>query len=283
MKIPYKLIVGICVNDPEINDVADITLENYIHALERIALHKYQVIEHTPAHQLGDDDYKRITETTLVLGMSSWSVHSDHLNSPESQAVKKYYEDQKICAHIASILGCQVMVFHPPNASLSIKKKSEIIRQVAVICEDYGLRAAMENCVLPIAELLDLFNEADHSNLGFAFDSGHARLDQDSPEGPVEVIKAMGSRIWTTHLQDNLGKRDDHLPPGLGTLDWHSILKALWNENYDGPLIVETTCNMGKIKRESRELQNIPMEVEQALGKSYLEFLHRTLLVSSSP
>ena len=275
MVVPAELIIGIGVNDPAVNDVEDFTLANYLHSLRRIALHGYQAIEHTPAHQLTLDDFRRIAEETQKLGMDSWSVHSDHLNAPDEPAIKEYYQRQTLCARIASILGCKIMVFHPPAAPLLQRKMAEVVRQVAAICEDHGVRAGIENCTMLAAELVGLAQEADHPNLGFAFDSGHAQLVQSPSSDRVgDMIRGMGSRIWTTHLQDNWMKRDDHLPPGLGSINWRNVLESLWETGYDGPLMVEVTCSLHKASRDAKELQHLPLEVEQALGIGYLKFLH---------
>jgi sugar phosphate isomerase/epimerase len=70
---------------------------------------------------------------------------------------------------------------------------------------------------------------------GLVFDSGHAALGGD----PVTVARAMLPRLVHTHLHDNHGRRDEHLPPGDGTLDWPALLGCLTVGGYAGPLLVE--------------------------------------------
>ena len=41
------------------------------------------------------------------------------------------------------------------------------------------------------------------------------------------------------HLHDNREGRDDHLPPGEGTIDWGEALKAIESVGYHGPAVLE--------------------------------------------
>jgi sugar phosphate isomerase/epimerase len=42
-------------------------------------------------------------------------------------------------------------------------------------------------------------------------------------------------------LQDNLGQRDDHMPPGQGTIDWAALFGALAQVGYSRTLMLELT------------------------------------------
>ena len=80
--------------------------------------------------------------------------------------------------------------------------------------------------------------------IGFNLDTGHAALHGMTP---AEAIGIMGALLRTTHLQDNHGKQDDHLPPGCGTVDWPATLKALHEAKYQGTLMVEISdCPPGR-------------------------------------
>ncbi|MDD2707471.1 MAG: sugar phosphate isomerase/epimerase [Verrucomicrobiae bacterium] len=274
MKIPKEITVGVCVNDPSVVDGAQFTVEKYVHALRRIALHGYQAIEYSHVAHLSEGECRKIDAETRRLGMRSWSIHSEHLNGADDAAVREYYRIQTICAANTAALGAKVMVFHPPNAALSAEKKAEVIRRVADICGEHGVRAAIENVNRPVGEFCELVRLANHSNLGYNIDVGHAQL----LEGPVEVMTQMGTRIWTTHLQDNFGRTDDHLPPGIGILDWRSILRVLWQSGYDGPLLVELTGGGVKAHRSVEALRGLSLEKEQAMAIAYLRYIHRVLL-----
>ena len=50
-----------------------------------------------------------------------------------------------------------------------------------------------------------------------------------------------GPLLLTTHLQDNHGQRDDHMPPGMGTIDWNDVFQALNEINYERTFMLELT------------------------------------------
>ncbi len=61
--------------------------------------------------------------------------------------------------------------------------------------------------------------------------------------------------LRTTHVHDNDGRQDTHLPPGLGTLDWPAWLEALDAIDYRGPILLECI----------RHLRNDPASLNDAL------------------
>jgi sugar phosphate isomerase/epimerase len=75
-------------------------------------------------------------------------------------------------------------------------------------------------------------------NLGFCVDTGHAALGD---LGAARAVRLAGSRLYTTHLQDNWGKRDDHLPPGRGSIAWAEVFAALEEVGYARTLMLELT------------------------------------------
>ena len=77
--------------------------------------------------------------------------------------------------------------------------------------------------------------EAGLADVGICFDAGHAHLEASRSS----QIAAVGEWILTTHLHDNHGLRDEHLPPFAGTIPWQAILQDLANIAYDGCLLLE--------------------------------------------
>jgi sugar phosphate isomerase/epimerase len=72
--------------------------------------------------------------------------------------------------------------------------------------------------------------------VGFTFDTFQAG---ESGADPAALIYAMDSHLATVHVADYAPGGPRHLPPGEGTLDWPSILRALEVVGYGGPLIIE--------------------------------------------
>lgn len=276
IKIPSEITIGVCVNDPTVNEGADFTVEKYTRALQHISSLGFNAIEYSHVAHLSESECRQIKDITLRLGMRPWSVHSEHLNSSEPAAAAEYLGVQTVCAKNTAALGCPIMVFHPPNAELSLERKIEIVGKVADIAGKYDVRAAIENVPnLTFTRLLEIVERAGRPNLGVNLDTGHARLC--GPEAVLAAIRIFAGRIWTLHLQDSLGETDDHLPPGLGAIDWRGTLIALWNSGYDAPLMVEITSYGVKSRRSCQALRTLPLEVEQVLAINYLKYIHKVL------
>lgn len=84
-------------------------------------------------------------------------------------------------------------------------------------------------------DLVALVKELNRPELALALDTGHANL---SSTPSIETQNA-GHLLHTTHVHDNNGKQDSHLPPGLGTIDWHAWSSSLNQINYRGPIMLE--------------------------------------------
>ena len=102
---------------------------------------------------------------------------------------------------------------------------------------DRGVRLTLENIPnrLSLERMGRFLREAGLADVGICFDAGHAHLEAN----PSSQIAAVGEWILTTHLHDNHGHRDEHLPPFAGTASWQEILQGLANSGYDGCLLLE--------------------------------------------
>jgi sugar phosphate isomerase/epimerase len=80
-----------------------------------------------------------------------------------------------------------------------------------------------------------LEEDLDLGRSGICLDVGHAHIVGDV----MDAIETCSGHILTTHLHDNNGKRDDHLVPGKGTIDWEGVMMAFQKVGYDGAWIFE--------------------------------------------
>jgi sugar phosphate isomerase/epimerase len=86
-----------------------------------------------------------------------------------------------------------------------------------------------------MADLAALVIELEHPHLALALDTGHANLG----EGVAHETNAAGSLLATTHVHDNDGRTESHLPPGHGTVDWAGWGRSLDSIGYAGPIVLE--------------------------------------------
>jgi fructoselysine 3-epimerase len=106
-----------------------------------------------------------------------------------------------------------------------------------------GVRVAIEpadayetDLMNTVAETMQMVNELDLPELGVLLDSGHAHV---SGESFTQAVLAAGERLFHVHVDDNLGKRDQHLVPGDGTCDFNALMEALKAAGYQGYLTAE--------------------------------------------
>ena len=120
---------------------------------------------------------------------------------------------------------------HPPNQS-GLQLIGDLIKQA----EDLGVTIALENSEGYGNHYLEfVFSNIRSTKLGFCYDSSH---DFIAKEFRRRALEKWGSLLVTTHLSDNNGIKDDHLLPGRGTIDWHSVMKS-FPKSYKGTLMLE--------------------------------------------
>jgi sugar phosphate isomerase/epimerase len=121
---------------------------------------------------------------------------------------------------------------HPAAARRSIE-------EIAAAAARVNVRVAVEvipNALSDATSLAVLVEEQlDGLDVGVCLDYGHAHLMGDLGE----AIEELSGHLWTTHVHDNNGKRDDHLPPYAGTIDWDAAMMETQKIGYDGALIFE--------------------------------------------
>ena len=84
--------------------------------------------------------------------------------------------------------------------------------------------------------LVELIEEhLEGFQIGICLDIGHANLLGDVGEA-MEIVSG---HLWTTHVHDNRGKRDDHLVPYAGAIDWDHAMMVAQKIGYDGALMFE--------------------------------------------
>ena len=112
-----------------------------------------------------------------------------------------------------------------------------------------GIGIAIENMIQPpfndpemIIRLLDRLN--DDSLFGVCLDTGHANLN--SIDIPALILR-LGSRLRTTHIHDNHGHYDEHIPPYSGDIEWEKVMHAFKQSGYSGAFnfeLPQTTRNI---------------------------------------
>ena len=135
------------------------------------------------------------------------------------------------CA-LALVLNIKNVVFH---SSAFPFLRGAYLESWAGACADfyteladtYGLSIYLENSMdLDPEPLCALLRETSDPRVQVCLDIGHAHYAQ----APLEQwFDELGEHIGYLHLSDNNGQFDEHLPLGMGTVDW-ALADSLWRQ-----------------------------------------------------
>lgn len=161
----------------------------------------------------------------------------------------------------AGALGCPYAVIHPmipeegmhalgSEAAWALNR--DFYAALIPLLREHGVQAAVENMfsweagryvpnnvstAADMAAYIDRLNDlANEERFVACYDTGHAHL---LGYDLYEEILRLGGRIRVLHLHDNARDGDAHTRPGLGTIDWPRVLRALREIHYGGPVSFE--------------------------------------------
>ncbi len=78
-----------------------------------------------------------------------------------------------------------------------------------------------------MAEFIDWIG---HPQLKACWDTGHANIEGHQ----YKDLVALGERLTTVHINDNLGEKDQHMHPYIGTLNMDEVMHGLLNAGFSG-------------------------------------------------
>jgi sugar phosphate isomerase/epimerase len=224
-------------------------------------------------------------------GVEAYSFHAPFredidvtaLNSEDRAHARK---EILAAAEAAALLGVRYFVFHPgPEKSYDpapeerlrrMDNAAEIINEVCEYCRTLGVGIVLEN-MLPhlffgnMRDMLWIIGAIESPIVGTCLDTGHAFLSGDI----YRVLYKLSGHLQFLHANDNLGRDDDHLPPGKGKIDWKQLLHELNEIDFEGALILEL---MG----DSRKSPETVM-AEARHARRFLRDIARRLTLSTPP
>ena len=149
---------------------------------------------------------------------------------------------------LAVDLGAERIVFHPSsdawNLGWTATETREFVHEalddLVPAARDRGLEPALENVVssyydvTTFPELLDRYPGAT-----MTFDTSHAHLAGMDGTGMAAFCREYADRIGHLHLVDTRGGEDEHLPVGMGTIDFATVLASLADADWSGTATLE--------------------------------------------
>jgi len=141
------------------------------------------------------------------------------------------------------------------------------LEQIVEMAAGMNVRVAVEVIPNPLssadvlAHLIE--DQLEGLDIGVCLDYGHAHLMGDVGE----AIETLSGHLWTTHVHDNNGRRDEHLLPYAGTIDWDAAMMETQKVGYDGLLMFEVADTGDPIDVLKRS-----MKVRERLEKTLVTF-----------
>jgi sugar phosphate isomerase/epimerase len=264
--------IGCNIVHPECDRGDMYTRPVYLERLDAYRGYGFSHIEFSHVTVIDEADAEVIRRRAEELGLVLWSIHSEHLNTPGPQGLADYLKVQTHCARVARELGTPAYVCHVPNLqpyAADVPRDVEILNRLADITDAHGLRLAIETGP-KTSYVIELADRIGRPTVGINLDSGHTFL---LGEDPAQAARQIGRRLFTTHLQDNFGRNDDHQAPGMGKIEWRPLLRAIRDTGYTGPFMVELTGRGVAANRTAEELRDFPLEKEIIFTLAYLGML----------
>jgi len=110
-----------------------------------------------------------------------------------------------------------------------------------------------------LRSIVDLFGDA---KVGICWDTGHGnRMYADQ----LPFIKKVADKLVCMHIDDNVGEKDLHQLPYMGTVKWKELMALLKETNYPGAFIYEVAL----FSRLPKELK-MPLAVYSREVAEYL-------------
>ncbi|MFW5985628.1 MAG: sugar phosphate isomerase/epimerase family protein [Halanaerobiaceae bacterium] len=159
------------------------------------------------------------------------------------QAQNKFLEFLEVYIYLGvKIINVHLNFFATPETG--VKRITEIINPIIPQLKQNDIKLVFENTPIngdnPLGSspehfenLFDLLE--NNSHIGFTLDTGHANISSSLHK----FTDKLQDKWIYTHLNDNHGESDQHLGPGMGSINWRNFFSQIDRVNYNGYFIYE--------------------------------------------
>ena len=238
-----------------------------------------------------------IAKTSDRLGIQLVQAHAP-MGDPLEDADGSFLSDNLRCIDACGAWGIPNLVVHSGylrglSREETLLRNKEFYLPLLERAERYGVHILVENfnrmCIDGLywidnaPDLLRMIECVNHPLFHAVWDVGHANM-QDMPQD--EALRLLGNHVRALHIQDNLGDRDSHLAPFLGTLNLDAVMNGLLSIGYQGYFTFEvgrffTPADKRRPYAADTRLASAPLSLRDAferylyeLGKCVLEAYH---------
>ena len=232
--------------------------------LERLARFGYKGVEVSAASECGtfypslltEERIKKVVEKAKSLGLEIVSYDCELLPANGWNIASSYTEVREKTVNyinsailVANQLGAKVVVVVAGRALYQVDKKRawdwavQGFKKCSKFAKDHGICLVLEhltllegNVVVNLGDLLSMIKEVNSKNFATLLDTGHVNVNGESL---TDYVLQLGDKLKHIHIDDNDGKSDGHLPPGMGNINFAPLFIALKKINYQGAISVE--------------------------------------------
>ena len=221
-------------------------LESILKLIEESEFERWEVMDEGE-HVLTEERIKKLRE----IG-KEYSVHARFADlnlAAVMQDIGSFFEELvKSSLEKAYKLEADLIVIHPGvysglgyfHPERAWRNSVDRVKSIADLAQDLGIRVAVENQafspILGDVKAMKKFLEEVHLEwVGICFDTGHFFIVNRDAFNLDEI----SDRILEFHMSDNLGKEDDHLPPGKGSIRWDALIDEISRLEISAPWILE--------------------------------------------
>lgn len=191
-----------------------------------------------------------------AIGHTAWYIP---IASPFPDFRELAIKELERCMRVCRDIGITKMNLHPHikaplhDEKWVIAQNIDALSRLVNLGKKLGIKIVLENMphfsrVAQLKPILDAVPEAL-----LLLDIGHANLDTPYNRSE-ELLAHFGDRLGHVHVSDNRGgKEDEHLPIGVGTINWEKKIRLLKNIGYDGTITLEVFADNDEYLLTSRK------------------------------
>ena len=153
------------------------------------------------------------------------------ISDPERVRRTEAVDEIKRALDVAEMLPFSILVQHMGGSRETADQRSfdaafNSLEHLHIFAKQRGVTIALENTpgeIATPARLQQFIIDTRLTGLRLCLDVGHAHM-ADGVEASLETMKEF---LVTSHVHDNHGEKDEHLPPFEGSIDWKAALAGL--------------------------------------------------------
>lgn len=175
-----------------------------------------------------------------IVGHTAWYPRTNSPIKESRQAALRYFLK---CLKCFAKLKAKTMTVHAVRGigEFGLDKQAEFFAEVLnPLCKtakSYNMHIVLEN--VQEENNLELVEKIMKKVplLKFHLDIGHSNLS----EGNIieDYLKKFSKKLMHVHVSDNLGYEDQHLPLGVGNIDWPEMIRLLKKYHYNHTITIE--------------------------------------------